>query len=396
MGKKRILTKQKDTYYCSIMMNTAYHDKNSIKIQEELERRILHGLSDEWEAALWVLNRSYSFMMKKPMFSIRDLNEKLGYWILEKREICLSRDLVINHSWDAVVEVLLHEIAHQFASEALHAYHESPHGRSFKKACQLLRANPKASGRYRPLDERVANSSLSVDDKILLRVKKLMALAESCNRHEAEAAMAKAHELIAKYNIDLLAYNKNRDFSSVFLGKPALRHYREAYHLANLLQDFYFVSGIWVSTYVLEKGKMGRVLEISGTIQNIKIASYIYDFIRHYIDAKWRDYNKTKRLNRFRKTDFAVGIIEGFQSKLESKNKKNKTAKKNSALIKIEDPLLDQYMKHRYPRLTSFSRGISSWDDNVWKDGMGIGKKMVISKGIRQKENKSIYLIEGK
>jgi hypothetical protein len=91
--------------------------------------------------------------------------------------------------------------------------------------------------------------------------------------------MTKAHELIARHNIELNRHEDRRQFISIFIGSPALRHPREDYHLANLLQDYYFISGIWVSAYVIKKAKMGRVLEISGTMQNLKIAEYVHDFI---------------------------------------------------------------------------------------------------------------------
>jgi len=99
----------------------SFHKSNEILIQEEIERRILHGLACEWEEALWVLDSPYEELMRKPLFSLGDMKSKLGEWSREKREICLSRNLVLNHSWDAVREVLLHEMAHQFADEVLGA-----------------------------------------------------------------------------------------------------------------------------------------------------------------------------------------------------------------------------------------------------------------------------------
>jgi hypothetical protein len=371
------------------------HD-HAIHIQMEMEHRILRGLAAEWEHALWDLKPSYRKLMRKPFFSLRDLHNQLGYWSADKREMSISRNLVFNHPWDSVCEVLLHEIAHQLASEVLCVKNESPHGPVFQQACRLLNANPKASGKYPPLDERISHSSHGTDDKILVRVKKLMALAESRNRHEAEAAMAKAHELIAKYNIDLLDRNEKREFHSMYVGKPALRHTRDVYSLAALLQDFYFIQGIWVSTYVLEKGKMGRVLEISGTRQNIRLASYIHDFVRHYIDIQWGKYNHGKGLNQYRKIDFATGIIEGFKSKLEAQRKAEKTVSKSRFLMKVEDPLLGLYIKAKYPRLAKITPRASSWDEGVWKDGVRAGKKMVISKGISKKGKKEICLIENR
>jgi len=363
-------------------------------IQEKLEQRILHGLACEWEDAIGILNSQDRDKLRKPSFSLRDMKDKWGYWSSEKNEICLSRNLVLKHSWDAVREILLHEMAHQFTEQALGGHDESPHGQKFKRACYLLRANPKASGNYKPLDERVLHDSSSPDDKIMLRVKKLMALAQSQNRHEAEAAMAKAHEFIAKYNIDLLSRDEDRNFISVFVGNPALRHFREEYHLANLLQDFYFVHAIWVSAYVLEKGKRGNVLEISGTTQNIKIASYVHDIIKHYIDLQWHKYNKDKILNRYRKTDFAVGVIEGFRSKLKLKTKKGERIKEKFGLIKIEDPLLKKHIKYKYPHTATVRSKYSREDRKVLSDGIGIGKELVISKGITEKKTGRRLLIE--
>jgi len=356
-----------------------------IYIQEKLERRFLHGLSCEWEHALWTLKTSYRDRMKKPLFSLRDMNGRWGYWSEDKNEICLNRNLVLNHPWDAVREVLFHEMAHQFAEQVLYVQNEPPHGRAFQEACFMLRADPKASGNYPPLDERISNVSLNPEDKILIRVKKLMALAQSQNQHEAEAAMAKAHELISKYNVDLLARNDDRHFVSVFVGDPALRHFREDYYLSNLLQEYYFVCGIWVPAYVMKKGKMGRVLEISGTVQNIKIACYIHDFIKHFIDSQWDGYNRKKGFNRYRKTDFAVGVIEGFRSKLalQAENKKDMATKR--VLMKIQDPLLQKHFKYRYPHIASIRGRSLKNDKSIFKDGIRIGKDLVIHKGISKR-----------
>ena len=117
----------------------------------------------------------------------------------------------------------------------------------------MLRILPAASGSYQPLQDRFRQDRPGHYDKRLLRIKKLLALAESKNRFEADAAMTKAHELIATHNIELNRLENRRKFISIFIGAPALRHPREDYHLANLLQDYYFITGIWVPTYVVAK-----------------------------------------------------------------------------------------------------------------------------------------------
>jgi hypothetical protein len=332
---------------------------SAAQARQELERRILHGLICEWESAVLSLKPAQRQLIHRPLFAIRDLKTQWGNWSAQKREITLSRQLVHNYSWDSIRDVLLHEMAHQVAQEVFCAAAQTPHGHAFQQACLMLRIDHCASADYQPLRDRLLQGGSSQPDKHLLRIKKLLALAGSKNLFEAEAAMAKAHELIAKYNIELNRPENDRQFFSVFVGSPALRHHPEDYHLANLLLDFYLIRGIWVSTYVIAKGKMGRVLEISGTLPNIKIAEYVHGFIRQFIDAQWAKYNRQKKLTAA------------------------KTAQKDIfALVKKGDPLLERYFKFKYPYKASVKTSTSHQDAGTLLDGKKIGKKLVIAKGI--------------
>lgn len=356
----------------------------NVGVVEGLERRILHGLSCEWEAAIWAFSADARRKMHKPLFALRDFQNRLGYWSSEKREIGFSRQFVMNYSWNDIREVLLHEMAHQFASEVSNALQEPPHGRCFQNACRILKANPRATGIYIPLSQQIFQTSESESDKIRLRILKLMALAQSSNLFEAEAAMIKAHELMAKYEIEQIAQNAPREYFSIFVGKPALRHFREDYSLALLLVDYYFVKGIWVGSYVIEKGKMGRVLEISGTARNLQIASYIFDFIKQFIESEWKKYNADGRLNRYRKTDFSSGVLSGFRMKLAQESPAVKDASLSLSPIRIQDVPLKQYVEMRFPRLRTFQRKGGRCYSDVVSDGTEIGKTLVIRKGISQ------------
>jgi hypothetical protein len=316
--------------------------------------------------------------MMAPLFALRDFQDRWGSWSGEKREIALSLKLVLNHSWDAVREVLLHETAHQFADEVLGASGEAPHGPQFQRACRLLRANPRASGTYPLLDERLRAEADLPADKNLRRIRKLMALAASPNLNEAEAAMAKARALMVKYNLRLQEEGETA-FETVSLGRPALRHPAEEYALAHLLQEFYFVQGIWVSAFVLEKNKMGRVLEVSGTPPNLRAASYVYDFVSRFIRSRWQAYNAGKNLNRRRQTDFALGVLEGFRSRLRLDGGGRRPA---AGLVRLENPQLQNFMVYKYPRTVQISGGRIRQDRQVLEDGRKAGRTLVIAKGI--------------
>jgi hypothetical protein len=351
---------------------------------EGLERRILHGLSCEWEAAIWAVSVDVRRQMRKPLFALRDFQNRLGYWSSEKREIGLSRQFVMNHSWNDIREVLLHEMAHQFASEVLNAQQETPHGNCFQNACRILKANPRATGTFIPLSQQIFQTSECETDKIRLRIQKLMALAQSSNLFEAEAAMIKAHELMAKYEIEQIVQNAPREYFSIFVEKPALRHFREDYSLALLLMDYYFVKGIWVGAYVIEKGKMGRVLELSGTARNLQISRYIFEYIKQFIESEWKKYNADGKLNRYRKTDFSSGILSGFRMKLEQESPAGKGVSLSLSPVPFQDVQLKQYVEMRFPRLRTFQRKCGRCYSDVLSDGTEIGKTLVIRKGISQ------------
>jgi len=367
----------------------------SLKTQETFERSVLHGLACEWKTALWVLPLPYQNRMQKPFFSIKDMKSRWGYWSAEKREICFSRYLVYNHSWEEIRDVLHHEMAHQLAEEVIdQTTQESPHGPVFQKACHFLRIHPQSSHNLESVKNQIEKELSDQEIKRIRWIKKLMALAGSQNAKEAETAMAKAHHLMAKYNIDLIDQDTPRNFTSVILGKPALRHSRDVYHMASLLQEFYFVEGIWISTYVLEKGKMGRVLEISGTPHNVEIASYVYDFVRNYSDRQWQKYNKERGLNYYRKTDFLVGIIRGFREKLLSQYTEEKKDRDQLALIQLKDPLLKAYTVYKYPHTTQFKRNVAFQDARIINDGVHAGKNMVLHRAITERKNYGNKLIE--
>ncbi len=356
-------------------------------IQIELDRRFLRGLLAEWENALWLLPASLRRMLNKPFFSISEIPGRLGSWDYQKREIIFNRELIHDGRWDDVKEVLLHEMAHQVAHEGFRAMSESAHGKKFQDACRLLRANPKASGTYRSLHERLhMGETLSQRDKIVTKIHKLLALAESTNLNEAYAAMQKAHELILRHNVELIKDDTQQNYHCIFLGKPRLRHFRETYHLAHLLQDFYFVQGVWIQAWVLEKEKMGRVLEISGTRSNVQIAEYVYDSVRRFIEMNWDGYRQGKKFNRYRKTDFAVGVIDGFRTTLKKAAPSGIDSGGTSLPEITEDHALTSFVTQRYPNIRSFSRRSPGHDKQVRRDGRKKGRQLIVAKGITHKE----------
>jgi hypothetical protein len=208
-------------------------------------------------------------------------------------------------------------------------------------------------------------------------------MGQSNSRHEAEIAMSKVHEYMAKHNVSLHECGEKPQFFSMGIGEPALRFTAEKYAMMGLLREFYFVSTVVIPAYVISAGRMGRVIEIGGRIENLKMAGYVYEFLNRTITGQWAAFNKAGRFSQHRRTDFALGLIQGFQEKLDrQKHEFLETNSTTVALVRQGDKELTAYLRDRYPRLRSISRGGRIIDAGVLGAGVEAGRRTVLSKPI--------------
>jgi hypothetical protein len=342
------------------------------------ERAILLGLAAEWREALALLPRRLRELLRRPQFSLSDAERRLGVWDPAREEIRLSRRFVLERGWDEVRELLRHEMAHQLADQALDGGAETSHGPAFREACRLLGAHPGASGEFVPLGVRLDGDSDPGRERALARVHKLLALASSENRHEAELALLRAREYARRHHID--EQQGGEEFLSAFAGRPAVRHTREEYQLAALVTKTWEVYGIWVPAWVVERARMGTVLELSGTPAQVKLAGYVHEFVRRHIATEWARYNRGLRLGVRRRTDFGCGVIEGFRGTLE---RGAKVPEAGAAVVRTgQNPLFAGYLAARYPRRTTIRRGGGRVDPGVHRDGVRAGERLVIREGV--------------
>ncbi|MCG6895212.1 MAG: SprT-like domain-containing protein [Desulfobacteraceae bacterium] len=351
---------------------------------QALEHRILYGLSCEWDAAVASLPAAHRTRMRKPMFRLGEMSATLGYWSADQELICISRHLAVEQPWGDVREVLLHEMAHQLVDQwaADGARLEPPHGKTFRQACRLLRADPAASVGRIPLSRRIFDPAATGPDPVSRKIRKLLALAGSENPHEAHVALTKARRLIEKHNVPKMEERRRAEYVSLFVDEPALRHFRDEYHLASLLLRYYFVEGVWVSAFVRGKAKMGRVLEISGTPCNVRVAAHVYDCVRRHIQQQWRQYRLRNRISPSRRTDFAVGLVEGFRQTLEKAAAPAADNDPAAVPVPIRDPALQAYLADRYPRTVRVRQNRLTMNESVWAEGMRRGKCLVIHKAV--------------
>lgn len=350
--------------------------------RDEWERRFLAGLAEEWEVARWGLPREHAQALRAPVFAVSDSESQWGCWHgAPRRELRLSWRLLWNHPWYAVVDVLRHEMAHQVAEEVLHGAGEPPHGAKFRQACHWLAVVPRTRTDYPTLDQIVAGEGELADgDRILVRVRKLLALAESPNRHEAELALAKARELMERHNIDLLEHGARREFLTIRVGEVKKRHSRDEQFMSSLLGEFYLVRVVWVPGYDPENDRSGTVLEISGTPLNVRLAHYVFDYVREFCRREWILFSWRRRLGPNARRDFTLGILSGFAETLRREHVPETAAVR--ALVQRGDAELDEYCAVRYPRLVTRRRDPARCRADLLDKGRQVGRDLAIHPGI--------------
>lgn len=349
----------------------------------ELERRTLHAVRRAFED----LNATFfKWQLRAPVFALNDAPTELGRWHGQTRTIELSRRLLVEHGWGVLVEVLKHEMAHQFVDEILGLGDEAAHGPAFRRICAERGFDARASGIPAVGAAGVRHAE---HDKVLERVAKLLALAESPNEHEAQAAMSAAQRLMLKHNVAQVESGVRASYTFKHLGKPSGRIDEAQRLLACIIGEHFFVEAIWVPVWRPLEGKRGSVLEVCGTRENVELADYVYGFLMHTASRLWKEYQQKSGItkNQKRRT-FTAGVMAGFREKLAAERKKTR----EQGIVWIGDPELGRFLKSRHPRVRWAHYGGGRRTD-AYAHGRQAGQEIVLHRGVRQGPSKGPLLL---
>jgi len=370
--------------------------------QSEYDRRelcLLRGIAAHWHlfAQMYFSEQLNDRRLRQPVFALHD-SLAWGLWHgAPRRELSLRRDLVLNHKWDSVLEVLRHEMAHQVAEELYGGSCETAHGPAFQRAAAQLHVSSRASSHYTLLEDRAfaaENAADTAGDRVLARVRKLLALASSPEPAEAELAMQKAQELLDRYQLDIVnASVDDEEFFAVFIGTPALRHDKASKILAAVLAQHFHVQALWVQTWVPAAGKMGSVVEISGRRVNVQSAHYAWDFVCGCIERAWQRH-QAQVSRRQARTGFRLGMVRGFADKLTRHQQQQQRDLGEQALIVLRnDVRLQLWWRQRYPHVSRRKVSGSRVDAHAYAKGREQGEQIVLHRGIESApENRGRFI----
>jgi predicted SprT family Zn-dependent metalloprotease len=330
------------------------------------------ALVRELFATLKHLARTYFKDALKPaQLSLRDAEGFLGRYVHDTRSIELSRTFVHSAPWGSVVEVLKHELAHQFVLEVLREQ-EAPHGPAFRAVCARLGIDARSSGVPEP-------SQSPESQRVLERVHKLLALAESDNRHEAEAAAAAAQRLMLRHNLESSARPADQHYGYRHLGRITGRVSEWERRLGNLLSEHFFVEVIWVPAYRRTEQRRGSVLEAIGSAENLEIAAYVYDFLVRSAEHLWRVHKAERGIREDReRMSYFAGVMSGFAQKLATQAR----AHKADGLVWLPQAELSTYTRKRHPYLRTVSHAGARRGD-AFTHGEQAGRSVLLHRGMK-------------
>jgi hypothetical protein len=352
--------------------------QSSSALRLELERAALRAILDTYGH----INGSlFRFLLRPPALELTDAADRLGRWVPAHRTIELSRELLSAHGWGVLEEVLKHEMAHQYVDEVLRAQGEAAHGPTFRRVCEERGIDARAAG--------APSAAAPEQSPVLERIAKLLALAESSNEHEAQAAMSAAQRLMLKHNIEAAVSGSQAVHCFRHLGKPTGRVSEHERRLAMLLDEHFFVQVIWVPVWRVAEAKRGSVLEACGSRDNVELAAYVYDFLMYTAERLYKDDRKRRRdRTHGARRKFLAGVISGFHERLTRERKRSES----EGLVWVGDAEVKAYFRRRHPHVRWARHAVSS-SGEAYARGQTAGRSIVLHRGVKSSATGTIRLL---
>lgn len=359
------------------------------KSADEMERLWVVQLYKEHAEIAWY----HRIAFKPTVIQIVDLSSAWGKWDPFLRTISLSKRLILEHSWDVVLEILKHEMAHQFVTDCMGLVNETAHGISFKVACERVGVAPwaaRATGEIPEVIPTLRERVLSRDDERLLdRVSKLLSLAQSTNEHEALLAMERVRELYAKHNFAKLRQSDSAEaMDSMFVTKNKKKTETTEIKILSILSSHFRVRVIHTHLYDSRSCTRFKAAEIMGRRENILMAEFVYHFLAQQCESLWVAHKKATKCPGGKRRSYQLGILTGFDDKLVQTQKLDEVASSAlgmkshevAALMKIDKSEIDSFVEMRYPRISNKAWGRGSVDRDSFESGQTAGRSLNLNK----------------
>jgi hypothetical protein len=232
-----------------------------------------------------------------------------------------------------------------------------------------------------------------MDENIILKIKKLLALSKSSNQNEAQNAMLKAQKLLIKYKLSLQeieSYSIEKFKIEDFKTNQKFRGKSWKGNLAQVIADnfgcfLYYNTGNY---------KVHRVC-FYGKEEDVVIANIMFEYAVKWINLEGNKLVKRMKQDKRRKhfdgikNDYALGFIAGLKERFKSQIKENESW---GLVLQKDQVVIDSY--------NEFSSGFGRISVNekfnrhyqAYRQGEYDGKKFDISDKIENEGEEELYI----
>jgi hypothetical protein len=309
-------------------------------------------------------------------------NSRLGYFDSRSYELGLSKKLMYQAKDEVLKNIIRHELAHFMCYLLMGP--QVLHGEEFHTVCKSFGWGPEVYAAYAniELENNKTEDENQNTEKLLLRLKKLLALATSDNVHERELATLKANQLLLEHNLDLSKSETSGD-EIVYVKRVLEATRKNSKHVAiyEILKTF-FVSPVF------NHGRGIFYLEVIGDQTSVELADYVAHFLDGELEVIWKQTQKENPglKGKSSKNSFFSGVAKGYVEKIE---KQKSTLATGTDLVAIEKNI-QKNLHIVYPRIghSSLSAGIHNADaHNAGKiKGSNLSIKPALSSGSSSKQ----------
>lgn len=297
-----------------------------------------------------------------------------GFYTIMLSELLLQDSV----SYETLKSVALHEFAHYVDS---YINGEFGHGKSFKEICKFLGVSDDESHMKESIYKEAKTSNS------LEKIKKLLALSESPNLHEAQSALLKAKELMREYGIERVDENEEDDIYRV-----ALKHYRYFTAEVRTIQDIVSeISNTWILLSYTHDDQ--NVLYAHGTKTECEIASYLYSYLERELEAILQKEKKESKDNsRSFRTSFYHGVRYGFKERIRTQEREN--IGKKIVPYRKENEYKAKTIAYPESRFSTTRRSFNIGNTDGYFSGQRAGASLKIRNGISSgsSKNQTLYL----
>jgi hypothetical protein len=178
------------------------------------------------------------------------------------------------------------------------------------------------------------------------------------------------------HNIDAAVSVAADGFSFRHVGEIKARSDASARILAGLLGQHFFVSVIWVPSYLASAARRGFVLELCGTAANLDVAVYMHGFLTDTAERLWRAHKIEHGIrSNIERRRFLAGVMTGVGEKLSGGERESRREGLRTDLVRRADAARDAYLRTRYPRVSTRA-GSSSTRSAEYERGRAAGRNI--------------------